>query len=367
MAGYTFAPAGALAALALLATLAAGRSVPLSRRVALSRAGAAFGGSVFYFARGSPLHPLDALAAVPAAAALPAICDSAVDVIANADRTYYLCGTAHISQDSALLVRQLIRTVRPDSVMIELDRPRFDALMAKSVEPTFDSPSAPRATAPAKSDESDDPNILGGVWKDLRRGPGNLGERIKRAQSNAIGRGLSGMYKSMEGLGFETGDEFRVAATEAMSSGAQLVLGDQDVRTTLDSLRDALGKTDLRALFAPPSPELSNLQGEYGLNPAGVTGGNLTNSDVNGIISMLKERENTRAIVRTLRESTPELYGALIAQRDAYMARSLRGAKGKVIVAVVGMAHLDGIGRILMEADPTLAAMPKRDCPRSAD
>jgi pheromone shutdown protein TraB len=285
------------------------------------------------------------------------------DVIANADRTYYLCGTAHISQDFALLVRQLIRTVRPDSVMIELDRPRFDALMAKSSAPTFDSPSAPPGAASAKSDESGDLHIFSGIWDDLRRGPGNLGERIKRAQSNAIGRSLSSLYKSMEEIGFETGDEFRVAATEALSSGAQLVLGDQDVRTTLDSLRDALGKTDLRALFAPPSPELSSLQGEYGLNAAQVTGGNLTNSDVQGIITMLKERENTRALVRTLRESTPELYGALIAQRDAYMARSLRGAKGKVIVAVVGMAHLDGIGRTLMEADATLALVPKRGCP----
>jgi pheromone shutdown protein TraB len=301
---------------------------------------------------------MDALAAAPA---LPPICDSAVDVIANADRTYYLCGTAHISQDSALLVRQLIRTVRPDSVMIELDRPRFDALMAKSVAPIFDSPSAQPPTASSAKDASGNPNILSGIWNDLRQ-PGSLGERIKRTQSNTIGRGLSSLYKSMEGLGFETGDEFRVATTEALSSGAQLVLGDQDVRTTLDSLRDALAKTDLRALFAPPSPELSKLQSEYGLNAAQISGSSLSNADVAGMITMLKERENTRALVRTLRESTPELYGALIAQRDVHMANSLRGAKGKVVVAVVGMAHLDGIGRALMEADATLAPVPKRGC-----
>ncbi|KAJ1635981.1 hypothetical protein T492DRAFT_424001 [Pavlovales sp. CCMP2436] len=73
---------------------------------------------------------------------------------------------------------------------------------------------------------SGDKDLLRGFWRDLQS-PGSLGERVGRAQSNLIGRTLSQMYESMEGLGFETGDEFRVAATEALDSGAQLVLGDQ--------------------------------------------------------------------------------------------------------------------------------------------
>ena len=39
----------------------------------------------------------------------------------------------------------------------------------------------------------------------------------------------------------------------------------------------------------------------------------------------------------------PPLYDALIAERDAYMARSLLGAEGSRVVAVVGLAHVDGI------------------------
>jgi hypothetical protein len=331
----------------------------LTRRTMLRTSGAGLGGSLLF----SPFCPPDALAV----ATLPAYCDEAVDVISSPTRNYYLCGTAHISQDSALLVRQLIRAVRPNTVMIELDRPRFEALMEKAPTASFDSPpSDSKANAketPTKV-ASKDEDVLRGVWTDLR-GPGSLGERIKRAQSNAIGRTLAQMYSQMEGLGFESGDEFRVAAIEALNGGSQLVLGDQDVRTTLDSLRDALAKTDLRALLAAPSPELSKMQGEYGA--AGQMGSldtsNMDSAAVSSMIAMLKERENTRAIVRALQESTPELYGALIAQRDAYMANSLLKANGKTVVAVVGMAHLDGIGRKLMAADPTLRMAPKRGCP----
>ena len=39
----------------------------------------------------------------------------------------------------------------------------------------------------------------------------------------------------------------------------------------------------------------------------------------------------------------PPLYDALITERDAYMARSLLGAEGSRVVAVVGLAHVDGI------------------------
>ena len=45
------------------------------------------------------------------------------------------------------------------------------------------------------------------------------------------------------------------------------------------------------------------------------------------------------------------MYDALIAERDAYMARSLLGAEGTRVVAVVGLAHVDGIeAAILREA-----------------
>lgn len=312
----------------------------LSRRAALARTGTALGAALL---GGRPvLLPPPAWSAVSA----PPFCDEAVDVLVSPTRKIYLCGTAHISEESALLVRDLVRTVRPSSVMIELDRARFDSMMAAPVD--------------GKKKRSDS-DLLRGLWTDLRS-PGTLGERIGRAQSNAIGRSLSQLYESMEGLGFQAGDEFKVAAVEALNSGAQLVLGDQDVRTTLDALRDSLSRTDIRALLTSPTIQLADgtemaVDGGNGNNAA------LDKASVSAMVATLKERQNTRAIVGALELGTPALYDALIAQRDAFMAKSLDAAKGPVIVGVVGMAHLDGIGRNLMANDPTLRIEPKRGCP----
>ncbi|KAJ1616591.1 hypothetical protein T492DRAFT_895174, partial [Pavlovales sp. CCMP2436] len=44
-----------------------------------------------------------------AAVTSSAVCDQAVDVYSSPTRTIYLVGTAHVSEDSALLVRDLIR------------------------------------------------------------------------------------------------------------------------------------------------------------------------------------------------------------------------------------------------------------------
>ena len=51
-----------------------------------------------------------------------------VAVIRHDDKTILLVGTAHISQQSADLVEQVIQEERPDTVCIELDEKRFTAL-----------------------------------------------------------------------------------------------------------------------------------------------------------------------------------------------------------------------------------------------
>ena len=55
--------------------------------------------------------------------------DSAdVQVIAQDGREILLVGTAHVSRESADLVRELIEKERPDRVCIELDAQRYEAL-----------------------------------------------------------------------------------------------------------------------------------------------------------------------------------------------------------------------------------------------
>ena len=58
----------------------------------------------------------------------------------------------------------------------------------------------------------------------------------------------------------------------------------------------------------------------------------------------------------------PPLHQALIAERDAFLARSLRcaladtsntaGGRRNTVVAVVGLAHMDGIEALLLRGGP---------------
>lgn len=73
-------------------------------------------------------------------------------------------------------------------------------------------------------------------------------------------------------------------------------------------------------------------------------------------VEQLKERSTVRELMATLEKSLPDVYQALIGERDAYMAESLLKANGKSSVGVVGMAHMDGIernlGRVGFEIQP---------------
>ena len=85
----------------------------------------------------APLSSLRAASASTAEAAAPAralpnaLCDSSVSVVQTARQEITLVGTAHISADSALLVQRVLRQVKPDTVMIELDASRAGKLLAK--------------------------------------------------------------------------------------------------------------------------------------------------------------------------------------------------------------------------------------------
>ena len=54
-----------------------------------------------------------------------------VRTLTIAGRKFILVGTAHISQESADLVRRVIETEQPDAVCVELDSQRFKALAEK--------------------------------------------------------------------------------------------------------------------------------------------------------------------------------------------------------------------------------------------
>ena len=260
-----------------------------------------------------------------AAAAAPPLCDEAVSALANGKSTVYLVGTAHVSDVSARLVAETIDAVRPTLVMVELDGKRVQGFGGEAP-----GPAKPLAPAP-------------------------VGQRLG---AFVVGTVLRSLYKSLERLGLDTGQEFAVALRKARSAGVPVLLADRDVDETLRLVGDAVKKTT--------SKDLENF--EAALSPA--LAGELTGTvdvasrdSVASTVELVKKRETVRTIVAALEANAPALYDALVDSRDAYMAASLldrlgAAGPGQRVVAVVGMAHEDGIARRL--AARGFAPAPRR-------
>ncbi|CAM9665383.1 unnamed protein product [Heterosigma akashiwo] len=139
-------------------------------------------------------------------------------------------------------------------------------------------------------------------------------------------------------MGFQSGDEFKVAIIEGQNIGAKILLGDRNVKETLRRLTEALSVTDLRKVqdFKPPDEALF-------LKDAKMD----DKESLTATVELLKQRQTVRVLMASLREAAPEVYNAMIRERDEYMAKMLRYCDGKRVVAVVGMGHMDGIESFL--------------------
>ena len=152
----------------------------------------------------------------PPAVAVPPACDDAVAVWSNGNRQVYIVGTAHVSEKSAELVAQTIDAVQPTLVMLELDRKRLKG--APAAASSASTPQPPRR-----------PSLL------------------ERTGAWVVGSLLSGLYKSLDDLGLNSGREFSVALTKARENNIQILLADRDVDETLRRLSAAIQQTTSQA------------------------------------------------------------------------------------------------------------------------
>ncbi len=225
--------------------------------------------------------------------------------------------------------------------------------------------------------------------------PFDVQSRLVDAGSKVVGESVRGMYNKLESEGFKAGDEFATSVREGLAIGSTIVLGDRDVEVTLRRLTRALTKTDIRKLLSPDSEVEKSMEG---LLPEGMkksltgqsssSGGggrgndtgdaskmtsmgmevSIDRDDFNDFVETMKARENVRKIMSALRSTAPEIYEAMVAERDEYMGRgldelgsNLPGRSSGRTVAVVGMAHVDGIERYLASRGWTEMRYP---CPR---
>ncbi|XP_024520562.1 traB domain-containing protein [Selaginella moellendorffii] len=215
----------------------------------------------------------------------------------------HLIGTMHISQRSADKVQQLIRSVRPNVVAVELCPSRMDCLL----EP-----------------DGGDDGPRRGVIREFLDCPGTFGERLLHVV-------LHFYYQGVRDAGIATASEFVVAGTEAMKLGAEIHLIDENSKVTKERLN--------RALTMPVAFRL--IRKLWTMKECQVMLHAIQNRNLSFLESM-NTREIASSLIRDLRLEFPEVVDAVVDQRDEIMTKRLLCCDGK-IVAVVGLAHMDGI------------------------
>ncbi|MCP3979827.1 MAG: TraB/GumN family protein [bacterium] len=221
------------------------------------------------------------------------------------DRTIILVGTAHVSQESADLVRDVIREEKPDRVCIELDAQRYDALSQKT------------------------------RWENL-----DLRQVIRNKQLSTllVNLLLSSYQKKLGGqLGVMPGTELLEAVRSAEASGVPYDLCDRSIRITLMRAWRSM------SLFQKWKLLSALLAGAFGDTE-------ISEDD----LRELRSKDVLSEMMEELAHAMPTLKRVLIDERDAYLARKIAEADGSRIVAVVGAGHVEGMVRLLREGHETI-------------
>ena len=318
--------------------------------------------------------------------------------------TVYLLGTAHISDVSASLAGALVRQVHPDAVFVELDIKRIQNLPTMpSISAVPSTTTTTTSTSWSSSDNGDSiiestgttkpailvplvspsPSLSSSLESPMTSANGSaigtsgnknwFQRRILNLAGAAVGKGISSMYSSLSSSGFQPGEEFAEAIRTGRDVGATIVLGDQDVQITLQRLAEALSMTDLNQLLNPDSElerTMSNLLPSLPPSPSGNSNNNNNDNDptqfkreLSDYVEQMKSRETVRTIVQELNTVAPEVVRVMLTERDIYMANGLHTLRRSYpqVVAVMGLAHIDGVERHLQSLGwtPVQLSCPK--------
>src|SRR5262249_11239103 len=227
--------------------------------------------------------------------------DSAdVQVIARDGREILLVGTAHVSRESADLVRELIEKERPDRVCIELDAQRYEALTQRR------------------------------RWEELDLREVTRKRQLAPLLANLV---LAAYQKKLGGaIGVLPGSELVEAARAAEAQDVPVVLCDRDVRVTLRRVWASLSLWEKSKLIGAlmvaliDRPELDE-----------------------DTLRRLRDQDVLSELMQELGKELPRAKTVLIDERDAYLAQKIRTSGGQRVVAVVGAGHVAGIRRALEE------------------
>jgi pheromone shutdown-related protein TraB len=205
-----------------------------------------------------------------------------------------LIATAHVSEQSAQLVKEVIEKEKPDSVCVELDEGRYKSIL----------------------------NPKG--WEDT-----NLVQVIRQKK---VGFMLANLFlsayqkKMARQLNTVVGREMLQGIESAKENGAELVLADRQIQITFRRIWKKLGLWGKLKLF-------------YGFLFSFVDDTKITEEDINEIL----EKDILESAISGVRKEFPVIGEVLISERDQYLAYKIKEAPGNKIVAVVGGAHVPGV------------------------
>jgi pheromone shutdown-related protein TraB len=205
-----------------------------------------------------------------------------------------IVGTAHVSKESADLVERVIAEEHPDSVCVELCQSRYEAIKQRSHWEKTD------------------------IFKIIR----------EKRTALLLSQLLMAFVQKKLADRFDTkpGEEMLRAITQAEEGGAEIVLADRDIRTTLSRTWRKMRFWSKIKIVAEIPLSLFSFD-------------DITKEEV----ETLKKHDALELALRTFGEKMPEVKETLIDERDLYLAHAITHAPGPKVIAVVGAGHVPGI------------------------
>lgn len=214
------------------------------------------------------------------------------------DKEIILIATAHVSKESAELVKRVIEEERPDSVCIELDEDRYQNVIKPK------------------------------VWEET--------DLIKVIKDKKVGFMIANLflssYQKKMALKLDTpvGGEMIQGIESAKETGATLVLADRSIQVTFLRIWRELNLWDKAKLVTSllfTSEEDTEI----------------TNDDLQKML----EEDMLESAMAGLKEEFPKVGQILISERDQFLAAKIKTAPGKKVVAILGGGHVPGIKKEL--------------------
>lgn len=206
-----------------------------------------------------------------------------------------LIATAHVSKQSAELVKQVVEQEQPDSICVELDQDRYNNIKN------------PKA------------------WADT--------DLVKVIKDKKVGFMLAnlvlGSYqrKLAKQLDTNVGQEMIQGIRSAEEIGADLVLADRSIQTTFMRIWRKMTLKEKFSLLLNLFFALDEEENE------------ITDEE----IAKLLQKDMLEAAMANMKEEFPKIGDILLCERDQHLANKIKNAPGKKIVAVLGGAHVAGV------------------------